>query len=133
MRKSALDSLFSKTRQGLLSAILLHPDKWRYLSDLAKQLNVSPSSLQRELASLVEGDLLETRKDGNRVYYRTNSDNPGVKDLQLLLIKTVGVADIVKGSLESLWEKIDIAFIYGSIARAEELALVTRARKGKIR
>lgn len=122
MRKLLLDVLFPKTRQALLSAILLRPEKWWYLTDLAKHLGVRPSSLQRELASLVSGDLLVSRRDGNRVYYKVNPDCPVLQELQVLFVKTAGIADVVESSVKKFSDKIAVAFIYGSIARGEELS-----------
>lgn len=122
MRKYTLDALFPRTRQAILSAVLLRPDKWWYLTDLAKHLGVSPSSLQRELASLVSGDLLITRKDGKRVYFKINQDCPIVEELQTIFVKTAGIADVINSSLKKFSGKIDIAFVYGSVARMEELS-----------
>ena len=122
MRKTILDSLFPRTRQAILSAILLRPDKWWYLTDLAKHLGVSPSSLQRELASLVNGDLLINRKDGKRVYYKVNQDCPIVAELQAIFVKTSGIVDVINSSLKRFSGKIEIAFVYGSVARTEELS-----------
>jgi len=122
MRKCILDTLFPRTRQAILSAVLLRPDKWWYLTDLAKHLGVSPSSLQRELASLVGGDLLISRKDGKRVYYKINQNCPIVEELQIIFVKTSGIADVINSSLRRFSGKIEIAFIYGSIARTEELS-----------
>lgn len=122
MRKSLLDALFPRTRQAILSAVLLRPDKWWYLSDLAKHLHVSPSSLQRELASLVNGDLLISRKDAQRIYYKANQNCPIVRELQTIFVKTSGIANVVSSSLKKFSDRIDVAFIYGSIARAEELS-----------
>lgn len=122
MRKSMLDALFPRTRQAILSTVLLRPDKWWYLTDLAKHLQVSPSSLQRELASLVNGDLLISRKDGQRVYYKVNQNCPIVHELQTIFVKTSGIANVISSSLKKFSHKIDIAFIYGSVARAEELS-----------
>ena len=117
-----LDTLFPRTRQAILSAALLRPDKWWYLTDLAKHLGVSPSSLQRELASLVNGDLLTSRKDGNRVYYKVNRDCPIVEELQAIFVKTSGIADVINFRLERFSGKFEVAFIYGSVARMEELS-----------
>ena len=111
-----------RTRQAILSAVLLRPDKWWYLTDLAKHLGLSPSSLQRELASLVSVDLLISRKDGKRVYFKANQDCPIVGDLQTIFVKTSGIADVIKSSLRRFYGKIDITFIYGSVARMEELS-----------
>jgi len=122
MRKYILDSLFPRTRQAILSAVLLRPDKWWYLTDLAKHIGVSPSSLQRELLSLVNGDLLISRRDGKRVYYKINQDCPIVEELQTIFVKTSGIADVIKSCLNSFGDKIEIAFVYGSVARTEELS-----------
>jgi DNA-binding transcriptional ArsR family regulator len=123
MRKSqALDALFPRIRQALLAITVLHPDQWWYLSDLAKHLNVRPSSIQRELAALVAAGILRRRRDGNRVYFQANPDCPFLPELQGLLVKTVGVLDVFREVLSRFAKRIEWAFVYGSIARAEELA-----------
>jgi predicted nucleotidyltransferase len=123
MRKSrALDVLFPRIRQALLAATLLHPERWWYLSDLAKHLGTRPSSLQRELAALVDAGILNRRQDGNRIYFQPHPDCPFLPELQGLLVKTVGVVDVLREVLSRLVTRIDCAFVYGSVARAEELA-----------
>lgn len=122
MRKSSSETLFPHTRQVILAACALQPEKWWYLSDLALFLELTPSTLQRELASLTAAGILNRRKDGNRVYYQVNSDWPAIKDLQRLLIKTSGVADVVRTALKKFSDQISFAFIYGSIAKGEEIA-----------
>jgi predicted nucleotidyltransferase len=123
MRKErALDALFPRIRQVLLGATLLQPERWWYLSDLAKHLAVRPSSLQRELAALVDAGILNRRQDGNRIYFQPNSDCPFLPELQGLLVKTAGVVDILREVLSRFAKGIDWAFVYGSLARAEELA-----------
>ncbi len=123
MRKSkAIDALFPRTRQAILAATLLHPDRWWYLSDLARHLGVRPSSLQRELATLVNAGILRQRRDGNRMYFQPNPDCPFLAELQGLMLKTVGLVDVLREVLEPFANRIDWAFVYGSIARSEELA-----------
>lgn len=123
MRKSRpLRALFPQTRQALLAATLLRPEHWWYLSDLAKHLGVRPSSLQRELAALVTAGVLRRRKDGNRVYYRPDPDCPFLPELQGLLIKTAGLADVLREVLRPLNARIRLAFVYGSLARGEEVS-----------
>lgn len=123
MRKMrSLDALFPRIRQALLAATLLHPERWWYLSDLAKHLGVRPSSLQRELAALVDAGILNRRQDGNRVYFQPNPDCPFLPELQGLLVKTAGVVDVLREVLKSFTKRIDSAFVYGSMARATEIA-----------
>lgn len=123
MRKNnLLDSLLPRTRQNILATLLLSPERRWYLSDLAQHLKVSPSSLQRELASLSDAGVLCREADGNRIYYQANSAFPLLPELQSLFAKTVGLADQIRDTLEPFWEGIDLAFIYGSVARGERTA-----------
>ncbi|MBI3818967.1 MAG: nucleotidyltransferase domain-containing protein [Planctomycetes bacterium] len=121
MRKSTLDALLPKTRQGILAQALIRaPQRGMYLSDLARRLRVPGSSLQRELAALVAADILVRRIDGNRVYFAPNPACPFLPELRGLLIKTVGLADVLRSALGPLNKYITISFVYGSIARGEE-------------
>jgi len=123
MRKNnLLDALLPRTRQNILATLLLSPERRWYLSDLAQHLKVTPSSLQRELASLSEAGVLCREADGNRVYYQANSAFSLLPELQSLFAKTVGLADQIRDTLEPFWEGIDLAFIYGSVARGERMA-----------
>jgi predicted nucleotidyltransferase len=100
----------------------MHPDRWWYLSDLAKHLEVRPSSLQRELSSLVAAGVLRRRRDGNRVYFQPDPACPFLDELQGLMVKTVGLVDVLREALTPLSKRIAWAFVYGSIARGEEIS-----------
>jgi DNA-binding transcriptional ArsR family regulator len=120
MRKSAIDALLPGTRKAILAATLMQPERWWYLSDLAHHLAVSPSSLQRELASLVEAGILRRKRDGNRVYYQPDPDCPFLPELTGLMTKTAGLLDVLRKALGPFGGSIRWAFVYGSVARAEE-------------
>jgi DNA-binding transcriptional ArsR family regulator len=87
----------------------MDPGREWYLSDLARHLRVSPSSLQRELASLVDVEILRRRVDGNRVYYRAEVDNPIFEDLRGLLLRTAGLKDVLTECLAEFRGRIDVA------------------------
>jgi len=99
LSSQVLDVLLSKTKQHLLSAILLQPERSWYLSELARRLHVPPSSLQRELAQFVETGIVARRQDGNRVYFQANRICPVFQELSQMLTKTVGLADVVRSAL----------------------------------
>ena len=82
----------------------------------------APPSLQRELAALVDAGILNRRQDGNRVYFQPNPDCPFLPELQGILVKTAGVVDALREVLSRWAKRIDCAFVYGSVAHAEELA-----------
>jgi len=109
-----------RIRQRLLAEVLLHGDREWYRSDLAKRLEVSPSSLQRELSNLTASGILTHRGEGNRVYFRVNQSCPFLPELRGLLAKTSGLVDVLRDALSPLEPKIRVAFVFGSIARAEE-------------
>lgn len=121
MRKSGLiDALFPQARRQILSTLLLDAQRAWYLSDLAQHVGTTPSSLQRELFSLVQVGILLKTKDGNRTYYQADSDCPVFPELRGLLLKTSGLVDQVKGAVSPLASSIRLAFIYGSIATSSE-------------
>ena len=115
-----LDALFPTIRAGVLSATLLQPEHWWFMTELARHLNTTPSSLQRELESLVSVGLLLRRQDGRRTYFKANADSPLFRDLRGLLDKTSGIVPTLKSALTRFDEQIELAFLYGSIARGEE-------------
>ncbi|BDI30850.1 hypothetical protein CCAX7_29010 [Capsulimonas corticalis] len=117
-----LDAFFSKTRQAVLAAVLLQPERRWYLRDLAGFLELSPSSLQREMAQLTEVGLLRREADGNRVYYQADPAFPILNELQSIFVKTSGIANTIRTSLEPFTSQIDVAFIFGSVARGERTA-----------
>jgi predicted nucleotidyltransferase len=121
MRKcSTLDALFPEIRAGVLSATLLQPGRWWFMTELARHLETTPSSLQRELESLVAAGLLDRRQDGRRSYFRANTISPLFADLRGLIEKTRGIVPALKAALKPFGSRIELAFLYGSIARGEE-------------
>jgi len=121
MRKSvALDALFPTIRGEVLSAALLDPDRWWFLTELAEHLGVTPSSLQRELESLARGGLLQRRKDGRRTYFRANAASPIFPELRDLVEKTAGIIPVLRDTLKDFGDRIELALVYGSMARGRE-------------
>jgi len=116
-----LQPVFSPLRAQILASTLLQPGRQWYMLELARHIGVARSSLQRELVALVESEILISRQDGNRVYYRANPQCPILSELQSLLVKTVGYVESIRSALSTIVKKIDVAFIYGSFAQASEL------------
>jgi predicted nucleotidyltransferase len=119
---SVLAALFPQVRQGVLAATLTQPEKWWYLSELAERLGTSPSSLQRELASLVASGILVHRREGTRAYFKAETKSPVFRDLQQLFEKTAGLAPAIERMLAPFGKRILCAFVYGSVARSREHA-----------
>jgi predicted nucleotidyltransferase len=82
----------------------------------------APSSLQRDLAALVGAGIVLRAVRGHQVYFRANRACPIFDELRGLVVKTFGVADVLKQALQPLSGNIDAAVVYGSVARGEERA-----------
>lgn len=115
-----LDALLPKTRQGILAAILLQPEKAWYVSELARRMGVPPSSLQRELQDLARAGILKSHKKGRMSYYQANMDSPVFPEMHGLLLKTAGLVDALGDALKALAAKLSVVFVYGSIASGHE-------------
>lgn len=115
-----LDVLLPKTRQGILAAVLLRPEKAWYASELARRLGVPSSSLQRELRDLTEAGILTAHRQGRMSYYQANAESPLFPELRGIMLKTAGLVDVLSDVLQPLARKVQFAFIYGSIASGSE-------------
>ncbi len=85
---------------------------------IERQSSVTFNSIRQELKKLSELDLVTSRRDGNRLYYRANTNHPLYPILSDLVAKTVGHRALLKQALSV--PGIQIAFIFGSLARNEE-------------
>jgi DNA-binding transcriptional ArsR family regulator len=118
--RSVLDALLPKTRQGILGAMFVQPEKTWYASELARRMGVPSSSLQRELKDLTDAGILNNHRKGQMTYYQVNADSPVFPDLRGLLLKTAGLVDVLADDLKPLAAKLRFAFVYGSIASGKE-------------
>jgi predicted nucleotidyltransferase len=115
-----LDAILSKPVQEILAALLLERDEPWYFRDLAKRLNRTPSTLQRPLDSLVRAGITKKWTDGNRTYFAADVQCPFLSDLRGLLVKTVGLVDVLRETVRPHAKFIQVAFVYGSVARGEQ-------------
>ena len=102
--------LFGAYRRDVLALLLLHPEKSLHVREIARATGKAPGTLLRELNHLVDAGLL------------ADTRCPIHEDLRNLLKKTVGVVDVLREALAPLADKVDAAFVYGSVARGDERA-----------
>ncbi|MCP4911606.1 MAG: hypothetical protein GY909_00695 [Oligoflexia bacterium] len=111
------DLLSSKTRSELLRILFDGRGTEHYLRDLERLSKIKISSIQKEVKNLVGIDLLESRKDGNRLYFKANTTHPIYSDIVSIVSKTVGVEKLLSEALDD--KRISCAFIFGSYATGE--------------
>jgi predicted nucleotidyltransferase len=106
----------SKTRVKLLTLFLLNPGREYYVRELARITEENMNAVRRELANLQSFGLITGERKGNQQYYMVNQDFFLYEDLQKLVLKTEGVARVLKERLSGM-AYIRCMFIYGSFAK----------------
>jgi len=116
------DALFTKTQQRVLGVIFGRPQRSFYANEVIGLAGSGSGAVQRELARLEAVGLVTVRRVGNQKHYQANPATPIFEELCGIVAKTFGIADILRGALNTLLPNIDLAFIYGSVAKGTEHA-----------
>lgn len=121
-KTSLSDALFSKVRQRVLGLLYCHPDSDFHTNEIIRLTNSGTGAVQRELERLTSAGLITIKPIGNQRRYQANRDTPFFTELRSIVLKTFGLADVLREALTPISKHIRIAFIYGSIAKQEDNA-----------
>ncbi len=116
------DLLFGRTRSSVLALLYGRADQSFYTRQIAREAGASVGAVQRELGNLTKAGLIVRSSLGNQVFYRANRDAPLFPEMRSLVNKTVGIFEILRSALEPISMRIEVAFVYGSVARGEDTA-----------
>lgn len=112
--------LFGEDYRRLLGLLLMRPDQDFHVREISRLTGVDAGNAQRALKRMEQTGLLKSSRAGNQVRYKANRACPIFPELQGVIRKTVGLADVLREALDPLSGRIEIAFIFGSVARGEE-------------
>lgn len=122
-RMTGLSSaLFSNVQQRVLALIFGDPSRSYYTSEIVKAVRSGAGAVQRELARLEESGLVSVSRIGNQKHFQANRQSPIFEELRGIVIKTVGLVDPLRDALAPFSEKMDVAFVYGSVAKGADTA-----------
>ena len=122
MAKQPIEFMFSPYRRQLLATLLLRPDEQFHVRELGRMTSISAGSLHRELKAMAESGLLLREKIGNQVFYRADTHCPIFEELAAIFRKTIGLASLLHNALSELAGKIQVAFVFGSMASGQQKA-----------
>jgi len=114
------ETLLGKTRRAVLSLLYSHADETYYLRQLARLVGGGMGAVQRELKALTDAGIIKRIEKGKQAYYQANPQCAIFPELKSLIMKTAGMGDTLRVALSPLAERVQVAFIYGSIARGDE-------------
>lgn len=114
--------LLGKTRGAVLSLLLGRPDGEYHVRQIARLSGAALGPTQRELKLLARVGVLKSRLQGRQLLYRADPTSPVYHELRSLVVKTVGMSDVLKEALSPLATQIRVAFVFGSFARSQHRA-----------
>ena len=113
-------TLFGRTRGAVLAVLYGHVGESFYLRQLARRTEIALGPVQREIRQLLNAGLVKKTTLGKQTLYSANEASPVFAEIKSLVGKTVGMHDVLVGALTPLHKKINLAFVYGSVARSSE-------------
>lgn len=116
------EALFTKTQQKVLGLLYSQPDRSFYTKEILRITGMGVSTIKSELENFLTAGILSMEKIGNQHHYQANTECPIYEELRSIVRKTFGIADVIKEALHSIDKEVSLAFIYGSIAKAEDTA-----------
>ncbi|WP_128543324.1 ArsR family transcriptional regulator [Larkinella soli] len=106
----------SKTRLKLLLKFFLNGKNESYLRGLEAEFGESSNAIRIELNRFEEAGLLVSKTEGKRKIYQANSRHSIYNELHNLLIKFVGIDEIIEKVLRRIGD-LKSAYVIGDFAR----------------
>lgn len=121
-KRSIADALFSRTQQRVFSLVFGQPERTFATSELIALAGSGSGAVQRELQRLVDSKLVTSMPTGRHKRYQANSAAPIFEELRAIVEKTTGVPDRLRAALTPLASRIQLALLYGSVAKETDTA-----------
>lgn len=115
-----VSALFSKNRRAVLALLLGHPDQSYYLRQIVRACGGGVGAVQRELGQLAAAGIIRRTVRQNQVYFQADETCAVFAELKGIVVKTAGVADVLRSALVAVADRIEVAFLFGSVARAQQ-------------
>jgi predicted nucleotidyltransferase len=119
---SLASALFSQVQLRVLRLFFGQPDKTYQISDVIRLAKSGRGAVQRELERLTAAGILSVSAASTRKSYSANRQSPIFNELYRLVMKTAGMVDPIRIALEPFRRNIDLAFVYGSVAKGTDTA-----------
>jgi predicted nucleotidyltransferase len=102
-----------------LKILALNPGNGFHVNELSRRTGFSLRGVARELENLLPGGLLRREILGNQHRYQLDPDCPLNSEIKGLIVKTVGLSDVLKAVLEPVEREIELTLIFGSFASGD--------------
>jgi len=113
----------SKTRVKLLLKFFLNTQTKSYLRGLETEFGESSNSIRVELNKLESAGLLNSTTDGNKKMFFANSSHPLFDDIHRILIKFVGIDQIIEKITSQIGD-LQAAYLIGELATGNDSPII---------
>jgi predicted nucleotidyltransferase/predicted transcriptional regulator len=121
-RASMVDALFTSTQKRLLALLFGQTDRTFFTTELIQLTESGSGAVQRELHRLTDAGLVVMTKQGNQKHFQASRAAPLFEELRGIVLKTVGLAEPINAALLDLKEAVQLAIVYGSVAKHADTA-----------
>lgn len=112
--------LSSRVRAEIFRLLFSGTGDELHVREIERRSGFNDRSIRQELGKLERRELVKKRRSSNRLYYQANMEHPLYQEIHNLVLKTIGLVDMLKEVLND--KRIKVAFVFGSIAQGEEKA-----------
>jgi len=113
----------SRTRLKLLLKFFLNPRSTAYLRGLAEEFDESTNAIRVELNRFEDAGMLVAESQGNKKLYKANNKHPLFRDLQNLIIKYIGIDQIIEVVISRMGH-LDTMYLIGDYAKGKDTGII---------
>ncbi len=115
---NTLSELLSSRVKAEIFRLLFGADpRELHVREIARRAGLNESTVRQELKKLTGLGIITARRDGNRICYSARREHPLYSDIRGMVLKTSGLAEVVRKSLRR--SDVRVAFVFGSIGSGE--------------
>lgn len=115
-------ALFTPVQQRVLGLLFGQPERRFGSGEIIALAGSGTGAAHRQLQRLAGVGLVNVTRIGNQKQYQANPKSPIFPELHGLVVKTVGIVEPLREALKPLASKIDLAFVFGSVAKGTDTA-----------
>jgi predicted nucleotidyltransferase len=113
-------ALFTPVQQRVLGLLFGQPERTFGSGELIRAAASGTGAAHRQLQRLEKVGLVNVTRVGNQKHYQANTSSPIFPELHGLIVKTVGIVEPLRAALAPFEKKIQLAFVFGSVAKGTE-------------
>ena len=114
----------SKIRIELLKIMALNPESSFNINELSRRTEFSIRGVDRELKNLFSGGILTRIVSGNQHRYQLDPSCPINMEIKGIIIKTVGITDLLEKVLQPVEKEIHVRALKGATAPLDHPAML---------